>query len=53
MATKTSENGPQQKTKKILKCWVFKAPIPVGRRQESIETSLSKMIKNSLGLGKR
>ena len=38
------------KPKKVLKCWISKAPRPVGRRQECIETSLSKMITNSLGL---
>ena len=39
-----------RKPKKVLKCWIFKTPRPVGRRQECIETSLSKMITNSLGL---
>ena len=39
-----------RKPKKILKCWIFKTPRPVGRRQECIETSLSKMITNSLEL---
>ena len=41
-----------RKPKKVLKCWISKAPRPrpVGRRQECIETSLSKMITNSLGL---
>ena len=41
-----------RKPKKVLKCWIFKVPRPVGvgRRQEYIETSLSKMITNSLGL---
>ena len=39
-----------RKPKKILKCWIYKTPRPVGRRQECIETSLSKMITNSLEL---
>ena len=39
-----------RKPKKVLKCWIFKKSRPVGRRQEYIKTSLSKMITNSLGL---
>ena len=39
-----------RKPKKILKCWIFKTSRPVGRQQECIETSLSKMITNSLEL---
>ena len=39
-----------RKPKKILKCWIFKENRPVGRRQECIKTSLSKMITKSLGL---
>ena len=50
MATETSKHESQPQTKRILKCWIFKTPRPVGRRQECIETSLSKMITNSLGL---
>ena len=39
-----------RKPKKTLKCWVFKAKKPIGRCQECIETSYSKMITKSLGL---
>ena len=39
-----------RKPQKILKCWIYKTPRPVGRRKECIETSLSKMITNSLEL---
>ena len=47
---KLAKMDHNRKPKKTLKCWVFKAPRPVGRRQECIETSYSKMITKSLGL---
>ena len=47
---KLANMNHNRKPKKILKCWIFKKIRPVGRRQECIETSLSKMITNNLGL---
>ena len=47
---KLANMNHNRKPKKVLKCWIFKKPRPVGRRQECIETSLSKMITNSLEL---
>ena len=47
---KVANMNHNRKPKKILKCWIFKKIRPVGRRQECIETSLSKMITNNLGL---
>ena len=47
---KLAKMDHNRKPKKTLKCWVFKAPRPVGRRQECIETSYSKMLTKSLGL---
>ena len=47
---KLANMNHNRKPKRILECWIFKTPRPVGRRQECIETSLSKMITNSLEL---
>ena len=47
---KLANMNHNRKPKKILKCWIFKKIRPVGRRQECIEKSLSKMMTNNLGL---
>ena len=49
---KLANMNHNRKPKRILKCWIFKTPRPrpVGRRQECIKTSLSKMITNILEL---
>ena len=47
---KLANMNHDRKPKKILKFWIFKKTRPVGRHQEFIKTSLSKMITNSLGL---
>ena len=50
---KLAKMNHNRKPKKVLKYWIFKKPrLVLGRRQECIETSKSKikMITNSLGL---
>ena len=47
---KLANMNHNRKPKKNLKCWIFKNIRPVGRQQKCIETSLSEMITNNLGL---